>query len=120
VSADEVVFQGLLDLRHMTSYALAACACFGMVSVLADCAVKSGRIVFCVAAEADCISSCDEACLVFTAVDLMAARAANFAMIHIALNEIISLHAIFVRGHVCELIEVCDAGLHLFKLPVVG
>ena len=56
---------------------------------------------------------------VLVAVDLVAVEAADPAVIHVALHEIVALHTVLVRGEVGELVEVCRAGLQLFELPVV-
>src|SRR5579872_4296575 len=50
----------------------------------------------------------------------MAVEASQLAMIHIALNEIVPLHAIFVCREVSILIKIGSPGLKLFQLPVIG
>ena len=44
-------------------------------------------------------------------MNLVAVETADFAVIHVALHEIVALHAVLVRGKVGELIEVGNAGL---------
>ena len=53
-------------------------------------------------------------------MNLMAVETAELAMVHIALDEIISLHPVLMCGQVWILVEVGISGLDLFKPPVVG
>src|SRR5579862_5106198 len=50
----------------------------------------------------------------------MAVETAELAMVHIALDEIISLHPVLMCRQVWILVEVGISGLDLFKPPVVG
>ena len=40
-------------------------------------------------------------------------------MVYRALNEVIALHTVLVRGQVSKLVEVRRAGLELLQFPVV-
>ena len=119
VRRDVVVFDGLLDSRHVAGNALAAGAVGSVMSVLTDSAMQTGGILASVAAEAKRVAA-DRERGDGAAVDLMAIEATDLAVIHVALHEIVALHAVLVRGEIGELIEVGDAGLGFFELPVVG
>src|SRR3978361_1636707 len=72
------------------------------------------------ASQSNLVALFDQAGLVLIAVDLMAIRAADLAMVHIALNEVVPLHPILWCCHIGVLIKVCRPGLQLFELPIVG
>ena len=72
------------------------------------------------AGEAERIADGAEVRRVLIAVDLVAVEAANSAMVHHALHEVVALHAIFVGGEVGVLEEIGDARLQRFETPVVG
>lgn len=50
----------------------------------------------------------------------MTIEAAQLTVIHIALNEVISLHPVFMGGQIGVLIEVCLPRLEFLKLPVIS
>ncbi len=54
------------------------------------------------------------------AVHLVAIEAANLAVIHIALHEIVALHAVLVRGEIGEWKKFVTPGFSLLELPVIG
>src|ERR1700722_17885365 len=56
---------------------------------------------------------------VVIAMHIMAVKASQLAVIHIALHEVIALHAIFVCRHVRKLKEVRPSRLHFLELPEV-
>src|SRR3569832_2245376 len=81
--------------------------------------MQTRRILLCVATETEGVSA-DWEIGNSAAVHLMTVEAAELAVVHVALHEIVALHPILVRGEVGVLEEVGGAGLGLFKLPVVG
>jgi len=119
VGADEVVLDGLLDARHVTGDTLASGAVCGVMRVFRDGALEACGVLAGVAGEADLVAASVEAGGVFVAVNLVAVEAANLAVVHVALDIVVALHAVFVRGKIGELVEVGCAGLELFELPVV-
>ena len=119
VRRDVVVFDGLLDSGHVAGNALAARTVGRVMSVLTDSAVQTGRIQASMAAETERISTYGESGD-GAAVHLMAIEATDLTVIHVALHEIVALHAVFVRCEIGELIEVGCAGLGVLELPVVG
>ena len=50
----------------------------------------------------------------------MAVEAADLAVVHDALREVVALHAVFVGDEIGVLVEVGGAGLELFEVPEVG
>ena len=109
--ADVVVFDRLLDLGHVACRALTSGAPFGVVGVLGDRGFKASWVVGVMALKAEKVSDPAHTCDVGGAVDLMAVEAANLAVVHIALDEVVALHAVLVRGQVGVLKEVRDSGL---------
>lgn len=71
------------------------------------------------AGQTDLVALFDQAGLILIAVNLVAIRAADLAVIHIALNEVVPLHPVLVCRHISILIEVGRPGLQFFELPVV-
>jgi hypothetical protein len=120
VGGDVVVLDGLLDVGHMAGDAFAARAALGVVGVFTDGAAQAGGILPVMTGEAHRIALGVQVRLVLITVNVVAVEAAQVPMIHIALNEVIALHAIFVGGAVGVLIKVGGTGFQLFKLPVVG
>src|SRR5665213_710692 len=119
VAADEVVLDGLLDARHVAGGALAPGAVGGVVRVFGNSPLQPGGIHGVVARQAERVASGDDAGGVVVAVDVVAVEAAQLAVVHGALHEVVALHAVFVGGHVGELEEVGHAGAKLFELPEV-
>ena len=76
---------------------------------------------FCVlgpwAGQAHCIPRFSQNRLVFCAVRIVAAETGDAERIHQALNEIVALHAVLVRGAVRKVREARFAELVLFEPP---
>jgi len=115
---DVVVLDRLLNTRHVASSALASGTLRIMMRVLAHCSPKSRGILLTVAAQTKCIPAHRQIGN-SAAVYLMAIEAADFAMVHVALHEIVALHPVLVRREICILKEIRSAGLRLLELPVV-
>ena len=96
VGGDGIVFDGLLDGRHMARSTLAARAVRSVVRMFADGPFQPGGIILRVAAETESIAPFSEIRLVLVAVNLMAVEAANLAVVHVALHEIIALHPVLM------------------------
>src|SRR4249919_2355345 len=120
MSADEIVLNCLLDLGHVASNALTACAPFSMVRVFAYRAAQSGGILFCVAREAQGIAWHHQIRCVRVIVNLVAVKAANAAMVHVALNEVVTLHPILVPCQVSILIKARRPKFARLERPMVG
>jgi hypothetical protein len=120
VGCDVIVFNRLLDTRHVTGRTLTTGTPGSVMSVLGDGTFEACYVLSCVALQADLIAAGVEVGGVLVVVDLVAVEAADLAMVHITLHEIVALHAVFVRGKVGELEKVCCAGFKFFELPVVG
>ncbi|MBB5319319.1 hypothetical protein HDF09_004025 [Edaphobacter lichenicola] len=103
---NKVIFYCLLDFGHMAGNALTPGASFSMVSVLAHRPFEPGRIFLRVAGQADRIADRNEVRGVLITVYLMAVETADLPVIHLALDEVVALHPVFVRGQVGKLIEV--------------
>ncbi len=99
---------------------MASGAGFGVMGVLGDRAGEAGWILVRVAFEAEFVAGLEEVGPVLVAVDLVAIEAADLAMVHVALDEVVALHAVLVGGEVGVLQEVGGAGFQLFQLPEVG
>ena len=88
--------------------------------VLLDCC--SARTVAragLVTVEAKFVDRLSKLRVVVRAVDIVAIEAGNSAAIHYALDEIISLHAVFVRRAVGEMGEALLAELVVFEFPEI-
>ena len=120
MSADEIVLDCLLDPGHVASNALTACTPFSVVRVFAYRAAESGGILFRVAKEAQGIAWPHQIRCVRVTVNLMAVKAANAAMVHVALNEVVTLHPILVRCHVGILIKARRPKFARLEHPIVG
>lgn len=119
VGGNRVALNGLLDARHMAGRALAAGTVFGVMSVFADRALEACGVFFRVAAKAEGVAGYGKV-RGRVRVDLMAVETAKFAVVHVALGEVIALHAVFMGGEVGILEEVRSAGFEFFELPEVG
>lgn len=96
----------LLDPGHMTSNALISCAPIFVMGMLFDCAcVRAVRRTRPMAFKADDIRRFDEQCVIPRTVNVMATEALHTTLIHNALHEIVSLHAVFVSRAVGEMRE---------------
>jgi hypothetical protein len=51
---------------------------------------------------------------------LVAIKASQSAMVHVALYEIVPLHAVFVCSPIWEEVEVLSAKFCLFEMPETG
>ena len=120
VRRNEVAFNGLLDVRHVTRNAVAAGAVFCVVRMFAHGTLQARGVLAVVATETERVPLLNKVRFVPVTVNVVAIKATQPAVIHGALNEVISLHAIFVSGQVGELQEIGSSRLQLFKLPVVG
>src|SRR5580704_572711 len=72
-----------------------------------------------VAVETNLIDGLTELGVVARAVDVVAIEAGYTAAVHDALDEIVALHAVFVRGAVRKMSEALLAELVVFELPVI-
>lgn len=111
MAADELTLDGDFDLRHVACRALASSAFFGMMRMFSDRGAQACGIVVGVTAEAKLISGCDQVGRVATAVNIMAIKTAETAMIHVAVHEIVALHPVLVRSAVRPVIEVLNTKL---------
>ena len=73
-----------------------------------------------VAVEANLLDGLAELRVVVRAVDVVAIEAGYAAAVHDALHEIVSLHAVFMRGAFCEMGEALLAQRVIFELPEIG
>ena len=73
-----------------------------------------------VAVQANLFDGLTELRVVVCAVDVMAIEAGYTAAVHHTLNEIVSLHPVFVRGAVCKMSEALFAEFVIFELPVIA
>ena len=119
VRGDVVVLDGLLDARHVAGDALTASTACCVMRMFADCSAQACGILFVVTGEAELVSTEGQIGDSF-AVDLVTIEAAHLAVIHQTLDEIIALHAVFVRGEIGKLEEIGSAGLQFFEVPIVG
>ena len=117
---NEMVLDGDLDVRHVAGDAIAAGAVRSVVGVIRNGAFQTCGIALVVTSEAQPISLLDQIGLVLITVDLVAIEASDLPVIHVALNEIVTLHAVLVSREVRKLVEVCGAWLQFLKFPVIG
>lgn len=120
VASDILVRQCLLNLRHVTLYALPTWAAGLVVRVLFDRArVRSVRRAWAMAFEAHYVCRFNQQSLVLSPMDVAAAGALHAPRIHDTLDEIIALHPVLVRGAVRKMCERHFTKFVLFKLPEV-
>jgi len=120
VAADFHVAKGLGDCRHMTRGADIPRAVRGVMRVLFDGGgMRSVLRVGAVAGQADGVSRLAQHRLVVGAVWIVATETGDPARVHEALNEVIALHAVLVRGSVGKMREACFAELVIFESPKV-
>ena len=120
MAADFHVAESLGNCRHMTGRASTARAAGRVVRVLLD--AGGMRPILCVGAvacQAHCILRFAQHRLVFCAVRIVAAETGDAARIHQALNEIVALHAVLVRGAVRKMREARFTELVLFEPPKI-
>ena len=117
---NEVSLDCDFDVGHVAGHAVAPRAVFCVMRVRAYRTFQSSRILRTVAGETKRIAFRNKVRFVAVAVNVVAIEAANFAMVHRALNEIVPLHAIFVSSEVGKLIEIGCSRLEIFELPIVG
>ena len=96
VRGNEIVLDGDLNMRHVAGDTIAAGTVRSVVSVIRNGAPQTRGIVLVVTPEAESVALLDEIGLVLVAVDLVAIKAADLAVIHVALDEIIALHPVLV------------------------
>ena len=120
VAADFHVAESLGDRRHVAGNAIAARAAGSVMRVLLDAGgVRPVLGVGAMAGQADRVSRLAQHRLVFRAVRIVATETGDAARVHEALNEIVALHAVLVRGAVGKMREARFAELVLFKLPKI-
>ena len=96
MGSDVVLLDRYFDLRHVTCDALAAGAFFGMMSVFADRSLQTCTVGLCMASETKCIALPNQVRFVLIAMNLVTIKTPKLTMIHVALNEVVSLHSILV------------------------
>ena len=120
VAADVHIRDGLLDLRHVTGNALVAGgACWVMCMFLDRTCMRAVRGTRPVALQAHDIRRFDQQGIVFGSVNIVATGALHTAVVHKALHEIVSLHAILMC---CPIRKVSKGSLPkfvLFEMPVI-
>ena len=120
VAADVHVGDGLLDLRHVAGHAFAArAAALVMRVILERGRVRAVRRAGTMARRAQLRDGLDQVRVVRRAVNVVAAEARHALRVHHALDEVVALHAVLVRGAVREVRERRLAELVLFELPEV-
>ena len=95
---DVAIFYRLLDQRHVAFGALTARAVLGAMGMFTHCPLESRSILAGVASKAERISLLSQVRFILITVHIVAIEAANLPMIHIALDEIVSLHTVLVRS----------------------
>ena len=106
MTADVVVTKGLSNFGHMAGCALASGTGLGVVRVLANSSAETGWVASRVAGKTKRISSDRKIRRITVAVDLVAIEAAEAAVVHHALREVVALHPVFMRARVLPEIEV--------------
>ena len=120
VAADFHVAERLGDCRHMTGGASAARTAGRVMRVLFDTGGMRPILgVGAVAGQAHRIPRLAQHRLVFRAVWIVATETRDAARVHEALNEIVPLHAVLVRGPVGEVREAHFTKLVLLQSPEV-
>ena len=120
VAADFHVAESLCDCRHVTGNARAARAAGGVMRVLLDAGgMRPILRVGAMAGQAHRVARLAHHRLIFRAVRIVATETRDAARVHEALNEIIALHAVLVRGAVGKMGEARFAELVLFQLPKI-
>lgn len=117
---NEIVFDRLLDFRHVAGYALAPSTIFRMVGMIGDSPFQPCGIVLGMAGKTNLVALFNQARRVPIAMYIVTIRAPNFAVVHVALDKVVSLHPVLMRRHVGILIKVRRTGFEVFKLPEVG
>src|ERR1019366_5659211 len=117
MAAHAIVAQGLSDLRHVASCASASGAAYGVMRVFTHCPTQPGGIASGVTAETQPVPILNQIRSVLVAVYLVTIEASQTAMVHDALDEIVSLHAVFVRARILPEIEILCAEPRIFEVP---
>jgi signal transduction histidine kinase len=120
MAADLHVAEGLGDLRHVAGDAIAAGASRGVMGVLLDCCRM--RPVLCigaVAGKAQSIAGLAHDPRVISPVRIVTIEAGDAARVHEARDEVVSLHAILMRGPVGKVGKARLSELVLLQLPEV-
>ncbi len=120
VATDIHVCNGLFDFRHVTGNALTSGTAHFMVRVLLDGARvrtigRAGSVAF----ETQYVGRLDQQSIVVGAVNIMATGAFHAMRVHHALDEIVALHAVFVRRAIRVMCERRLAEPVFFELPEI-
>jgi len=120
VAPDKIVRQCLFDFRHMAGEAIVSGASRLVMSVSLNARrVGTVRRTWAMALQTHQASRLDQVCVVLRTVNVVARITGDAATIHDGLDEIVSLHTIFMGGAVGKMRERGFAELVIFKLPVV-
>ena len=105
--AHKILFDRLLDLRHMARHTRAPRTPLRMMRMFAHRPTKPRRIVhpLRMARQAKRIPPRNQVRRILIAMHLVAIEAPHLPVIHIALHKIVPLHAVLVRRHIRILIE---------------
>ncbi len=118
MAANIHVGERLLDLRHMAGNTFAARTAGFMMGVFFDAAgVRTIGRFWAMAFETHDICRLDQQSLVVGPMDVMTTGAFHAAVIHHALNKVVTLHAVLVRRAVRKVRERCLAQLVLLQFP---
>src|ERR1700733_6511167 len=104
------------DVRHVAGGALTARTARPVVGVLRDGALQPRGILLRMTGEAELVASGDQVRGISIAVHLVAVEAAEAAVVHGALDEVVALHAILVGTAVGKEVKVLRAELSFFEM----
>jgi len=120
MATDVNVRDGLFDFRHVTADALISQTAGPVMRVFFDrSGTRTVRGLRAVAFQADDIRGLKQVRIIVGPMNVVATEAAYAMSVHHALHEVVSLHAVLVRGSVREVGERLFSQLVLFQLPVV-
>lgn len=120
VAAHVLICKRLFNLRHMACNAFPAGTARFMVRMFFNGArVRSVRRTRAMAFEAHHVSRFDQQRRILSAMDIMATETLYSTRVHHALDKIIALHAVLMRGSVREIHERCFSKLVVFQLPEI-
>lgn len=121
VAADTYIAERLGDFRHVAGDTLTAGAVRLVVGVLFQAqGVRAARRLGAVAVEAEQLRGLAQARIVRRAVGVVAGEAGDSVNIHLAVHEIVALHAVLVGGAIGEVREAGLAEFVFFEFPVVA
>lgn len=110
----------LFDLRHMTRDAFASRARLRVTRVrLERRFARTELAAWCVTLEAHCVSGRSQLRLIFRAVNVVTTETRDTMSVHGALDEVVALHPILVRGAVRKVSEGRLAELVIFEPPKI-